>query len=221
MFPYPILFWLTGVLAIVWNGWTYISIAVGESYHPNASLGDLLRPLKEAVLFAPIVVLVFVFLLWIWRRPLPDKPYEIGLVLLIVAMILPWFPKIDSGYRQEYWLAQSLHEIPWQYSPFNGSKEPGGKYFLLRVALPDLLPEYETSEPTVIIGKAVDFNHGKGGAAPEKTCIKDGDNVQCEWRRGAFVYLVSGKYQAAPDDLTVFMGEVADLLDGFEVTKAD
>ncbi|MBG6204603.1 hypothetical protein IWQ48_005766 [Labrenzia sp. EL_13] len=199
----------------------YVSFAVGEVYHPNASLGDLLRPLKEAALFFPIIVIVFVFLLWLWRWPLSDKPYEIGLVLLIVAMILPWFPRIDSGFRQEYWLAQTPHEIPWQYSPFNGSKKPGGRSFLVRVALPDLLPEYETSEPTVIIGKAVDFNHGKGGAVPENTCIKDRDNARCEWRRGEFVYSASGSSKAIPPDLRSYMDSIANLLDGFEITEPE
>ncbi|MBG6197955.1 MFS superfamily sulfate permease-like transporter [Labrenzia sp. EL_159] len=107
----------------------YVSFAVGEVYHPNASLGDLLRPLKEAALFFPIIVIVFVFLLWQWRRPLSDKPYEIGLVLLIVAMILPWFPRIDSGFRQEYWLAQHRMKFPGSIHPSMEARSLGGGTF--------------------------------------------------------------------------------------------
>jgi hypothetical protein len=216
MWSFSVLFWFAAFVSAVWNGWMYMGFLVGRSYHPLASLGDLLRPFKEALLLLPIPIAALVFLLWLWRRPLKDRVYQFGLVLLVAASTLPWLPTVDSGYRQEYWLAETRYDIPWQFAPFAGSSVPGGKYFLVRVSVPDLEPRYETSDPTVVVGKAVDFHRVQGGAGPLEPCTIRSSRTECQWKRGDFVYLISGSSDLLPSDTSSPMDAIADLLDGFE-----
>ncbi|MBO6508497.1 MAG: hypothetical protein JJ979_08470 [Roseibium sp.] len=161
---YPMLFWLAAIVVIVWSGWTYINFAVVEFYHPFSSRGDLLWSFKKTALLLPALLAAGVFLLWLRQRPLKSRVYQYGIAFLAVATALPWFPKIDSEFRQEYWLAETRHDIPWQFAPFGGNPDPGGKSFLIRVSLPDLEPEYGTSDPTVIVGKSVVLDSFHGGA---------------------------------------------------------
>jgi hypothetical protein len=184
-----------------------------------AGRGDLLRLLREAAVVAPILIAISMFFLWVWRRPLAPRIYVAGMFLLAVVSFLPLLPKIDSGYRQVYWLGEARHQIPWQYGPYNGSPDPGGKYFLVKVSVPDLVPVYETQNSTIIVGKAVDFNYGDGEAAPENMCMTRSHKKKCEWRRGNFVFIASGNPELFSTDISGFMVSVADLLDGFEVPE--
>ncbi len=99
-----------------------------------------------------------------------------------------------------------------------GALSRGGKYFLVKVSVSDLVPRYETREKTVIIGKAVDFNHGKGGPARVEPCRRQFSSMSCEWQRGDSVYSASGNAELFPSAMLVFMLSVAELLDGFEVS---
>lgn len=212
------LFWIAVAASVAWGGSVFVGLGVGEFYHPMAALGDLFRPLRQAAIAVPILAAVAMFSLWLWRRPLAPRIYWIGLSVLLFAAVLPLLPKIDSGYRQVYWLEKEKHEIPWQYGPYNGSPDRGGKYFLVKVSVPDLVPRYETRGETIIIGKAVAFNHGEGGAPPEKLCTKNSSRLECQWQRGNFVFMASGDANLFPSDLTDLMVSAADLLDSFEVS---
>lgn len=184
-----------------------------------AMRGDLLYPLRQSAVAAPILVAIVIFSLWMWRRPLAPQIYLVGLSILAIAAFIPFLPTIDGGYRQVYWLGEERHEIPWQYDPYNGSIGRGGKYFLARVSVPDLVPRYEFEGETVTIGKSTDFDYGKGGAAPEKICVVNALHMKCEWRRGKFVYSASGSPEHFPLDAAGLMVSVADLLDSFEVSS--
>lgn len=215
------LFWLAAVLSIVWNAWTFINYSIRKTYHPMVAKGDMLWQVREAAFLAPIAIAVIMLVLWLWRRPLPDRPYVIGLVLLVLSTVLPLLPRIEGSHREAYWLAETQHEIPWYYGPYNGSSEPGGKLFWVSVSYPGLEPRYRTRERLITVGKAVDFNDGNGGDPPGEPCTTYQTYIKCEWRRGDFVYMVSTIPEDFPSDMPAFMGEVADLLDGFEVTKVD
>jgi len=218
MFRISILFWCGVAASITWGGSILVGLKVSEFYHPMAVYGDLFHLLRYGALFLPVLAAIGMLGLWFWRRPLSPRHHQGGLALLVIAACLPLLPRVDSGYHQSYWLGENRHEIPWQYSPYNGSPEPGGKYFLVEASVPDLAPRYETQEKTVIIGKAVGFNYGEGGPAREEPCRKRSSSMSCEWRRGDSVYSASGKAGLFPSDLPAFMVSVADLLDGFEVT---
>lgn len=215
------LFWLSALLSAIWNAWTFINYSIRKTFHPMAAKGDMLWQVKEVALLAPIPIAIIMFLFWLWRRPLTDRPYVTGLVLLVAATLLPWLPRIEGNYREVYWLAETQHEIPWYYAPYNGSSEPGGKLFWVSVSFPGLEPRYKTRDPLITVGKAVDFNNGKGGDAPQEPCTTYETYIKCEWRRGNFVYMVSTIPEHFPSDISAFMVEAANLLDGFEVTKAD
>lgn len=199
-----------------WGGDTYVSLKVSEFYHPMAARGDLFGPLRSGAIALPVLATVGMLGLWFRRRPLSPRHYQGGLIVLTIAACLPLLPKMDSGFHQHYWLGENRYEIPWQYSPYNGSPAPGGKYFLVKVSVPDLVPGYETREKTVIIGKAVDFNHGKGGPARVEPCRRRTSSLNCQWKRGDSVYYVYGDVELFPSDMPVFMVSVAELLDGFE-----
>jgi len=217
MFRFSILFWCAVVASLALGGHTYVWLKVSEFYHPMAVYGDLFHLLRYGALFLPVLAAIGMLGLWFWRRPLSSRHYQGGLAILVIAACLTLLPRVDSGYRQSYWLGENRHEIPWQYSPYNGSSEPGGKSFLVEVSVPDLAPRYETREKTVIIGKAVGFNKGEGGPAREEPCRRRSSSMSCEWRGSDRVYSVSGKAELFPSDLPAFMVSVADLLDGFEV----
>lgn len=84
--------------------------------------------------------------------------------------------------------------------------------------MPDLVPCYDTREKTILIGKAVDFNNGKGGPVREEPCRRDTSSLNCQWQRGDSVYTASGDAALSPRDVPVFLDRVADLLDSFEVS---
>lgn len=218
---YSILFWFAAFFSAIWNGWMFFNVSLSAAYHPMSAKGDMLRLVKETALLAPIPIAVSMFLFWLWRRPLADRFYVIGLVLLVLATVLPFLPRIEGTYRETYWLGDTRHEIPWTYAPYNGSNAPGGKLFWVSVSFPGLEPRYRTRDRLITIGKAVDFNDGNGGGAPAEPCTRYQTYIKCEWRRGDFVYMVSTIPEDFPSDLPAFMAEVADLLDGFDVSKAE
>lgn len=218
MFRFSILFWCGVAATITWGEFFLIVRSINATYHPMTLRGDLFDPLRYGVIVLPVLAALGMLGLWFWRRPLSSRHYQGGLAILVIAACLPLLPRVDSGYRQSYWLGENMHEIPWQYSPYNGSPELGGKYFLVEVSVPDLAPRYETREKTVIIGKAVGFNKGEGRFAREEPCRRRSSSMSCEWQRGGRVYSASGKAGLFPSDLPAFMVSVADLLDGFEVT---
>ena len=214
-----LLFWLGVGASVLWGGLAVIGLAVSEHYHPMAAHGDLLEPLRKGALIGPALTAVVMFSVWLQQRPLSNRAYLIGLSVLAAAALLPALPRLDSGYRQVYWLGDSRHEIPWQYRPYNGSPYRGGKSFLLRVSMPDLIPYYERTSDEIIIGKAVDFNFGDGGTAPTEMCAMIRERFTCEWQRGDFVFRASGRNELFPSDASGFMVSVADLLDSFEVPE--
>lgn len=217
MFRFSILFWCAVVASFAWGGSILVGLKVSEFYHPMAVRGDLFVPLRYGAIALPVLVAVGMLGFWLGPRRLSPRYYQGGLTVLAIAACFPFLPRVDSGYHQSYWLGENRHEIPWQYSPYNGSPEPGGKYFLVKVSVPDLVPRYETREKTVIIGKAVDFIHGKGGPARVEPCRRQFSSMSCEWQRGDNVYSASGNVELFPSDMPVFMVSVAELLDGFEV----
>ena len=83
-----------------------------------------------------------------------------GLFVIGIISLSPLLPSIDSGYRQAYFLGVEKYEIPWQYAPYSGDPERGGQYFLVKVSVADLAPQYETREKTITIGMSVGFDFG-------------------------------------------------------------
>jgi len=140
-----------------------------------------------------------------------------GIAVLVLISVVPILPRIDSGYKQVYFLNDLRHEIPWQYSPSGGSSNVGGRYFLARVSLPDMGQDYAALSQTISIGKAVDVNNGRGGDVADETCVTKRRTIRCEWRHGDFVYMASGDADKFPEDVTELMTSAANLLDGFEV----
>ncbi|MGR3623515.1 hypothetical protein [Pseudophaeobacter sp.] len=211
-------FWLVSFATFSYGLNVYMWLIVGAHYHPMATKGDLFLPLRYGALILPCALAIIFLCLWSWRGPLSPRLYLSGIVILGLAALLPSLPRVDSGYRQVYWLGETRYEIPWQYSPYNGSKERGGKYFLVKVSAPELAPRYETREKTIIIGKAVDSNSYKGGPSSEDPCRGSSHSMECKWQVGDRVYSASGDAGLFPSDIPAFMASVADLLDGFEVS---
>lgn len=218
MFRISILFWCAVVASFAWGGSVLVGLKVSEFYHPMAMRGDLFVPLRYGSIVLPVLAAVGMLGFWFGPRSLSPRHYQLGLIVLAVAAFLPFLPRVDSRFHQHYWLGETRYEIPWQYSPYNGSAEPGGKSFLVKLSVPDMVPRYETRAETLIIGKAVDFNYGKGGPAREEPCRWRSSSLSCEWQRGDSVYLASGDADLFPNDMPAFMASVADLLDGFEVS---
>jgi len=217
MFSWVNLFWCAFIASIAVCGSAFVGLWISDFYHPMEMRGDLLFPLRQWAVAVPIITAIVVYRLWLRPQPLGPRVYITGLSLLALTMLLPVLPNLDSGYRQTYWLDESKHEIPWQYGPYNGSLDRGGKFFLVKVSIPDLVPRYDTQDKTIIIGKAVGFNHGQGGSAPDEMCTTNYSNMECQWRHGEFVFRVSGAADLFPSDISELMVSVADLLDSFEV----
>ena len=194
-----------------------INVGVMGFYHPMAALGDARHFMREASVLIPAAVSIFVCALWLWRRPLPKAVYLTGLVPLVLAAALPLLPKVESGYEQSYWLGDLEYRIPWAYGPYNGRSQPGGSYFLIRVIGPNLKPIYRGSGDHLIVGKATDFDYGRGGAAPETVCASDGTRFRCEWRTGEDVYFFSTYTDNTPADPEALLQPIEDLMDGFAV----
>lgn len=219
--PWAVLYWCTVLAAFGWCGWVYILEGVSEFYHPMAARGDLLQPFRKWAILLPIVPALLPFILWRWRGWPGPGFYVAGLSMPVAAMLVSVVPSIDNGHHEVYWLNETKHEIPWQFSPYNGSSQPGGEFFLIQASPRDLSPRYGTGVDTIRIGKAIDFNYGKGGAPHPEPCQKDvlTGQMRCEWRREAFVYSASGTAALFPSDMAPLMDGIVELLDGFEAAQ--
>ncbi len=217
MFSLANLFWCVFIASIAVCASAFVGLSISDFYHPMEMRGDLLFPLRQWAVAVPFITGIVVYRLWLRPQPLAPRVYYVGLSLLALTILLPVLPNLDSGYRQTYWLDESKYEIPWQYGPYNGSLDRGGKFFLVKVSIPDLVPRYDTQDKTIIIGKAVGFNHGQGGPAPDEMCSTQYSRLECQWQRGAFVFMASGDLDMFPADVSELMVSVADLLDSFEV----
>ena len=205
-------------MSIAWCGMAFVDLALGEFYHPMAARGDLFRPLRQGAFPATILTAIAMFTLWLWLRPLAPRIYLIGLLIVAAIALLPLLPRIDSGYRQVYFLDKERYEIPWQYSPYNGSPDRGGQYFLIKVSVQDLAPRYAYQGDVIIIGKAVDYNYGKGGESPKELCTMGKYNFHCQWQRGNSVFIASGDADLFPSEVSDLMISASELLDSFEVS---
>ncbi|MFY2825242.1 hypothetical protein [Ruegeria sp. MALMAid1280] len=194
-----------------------IGYSVGSFYHPMPARGDLIFPIKASAVLVPTITAASIFLLWLMKRPLPRTMYFVGLLVLAVGCLLPLAPRLESGYKQTYWVMDQPHEIPWNYGPYNGQIERGGTYFLVKVSGPDWQPIYKSSGEEIIFGKASDFNFGEGGNAPTEICLPAEYRFRCQLKRGSFVYFASANVDLFPKDPLRFMSSAADLLDGFEI----
>jgi len=215
------LFWSVVSCTVGYFGWMFISVSVSRFYHPMSFHGHVgtawLGTFAVLALAAVITAVV-----WIWRGSHHDcrHRYLIG-ALAVAAIAGAHFTSlfVETGYRQTYWVADTRHEIPWQYSPYNGSREPGGLFFLVRVVPESFTPHYDAvGADTVILMKATDYDYGKSSEAPEEICQTDEhQNTRCAMRVGRFVYSISGKGEYMPTEVVQSLGRVQVLLDGFEV----
>ncbi|MES0811493.1 hypothetical protein ABLO27_18550 [Roseibium sp. SCPC15] len=219
MFPWAILFWCSAAASVIWAGIVFANIQISEIYHPMSVRGDLLHPLRLAAAFAPLIIAACLLTLRIRYCRLKPRIYSFGVSLLAIFAVLPLLPSVNNNYRQVYWLDDIKHEIPWQYAPHNGSSEPGGKYFLIKVSASNLVPAYETSIRTITIGKALGFNYGEGDAVPDEICSLKPYGQECQWRRGDFVYSARGDNDLFPSDISNFTNSVTDLLNELEASS--
>lgn len=215
------LFWSVVLCTVIFFGWMFISVSISRFYHPMSSLGHV-GTAWFGTFAALALATVITAVVWVWRGSRHDcrHRYLIGALAVaatVGAHIASLF--VETGYRQTYWVADTRHEIPWQYSPYNGSREPGGLFFLVRVAPEDFAPRYDTAGAhAVILMKATDYDYGKSSEAPEKICqTVEHQNMRCAMRRGRFVYSISGKEEHIQTDIVRSLGRAQILLDGFEV----
>lgn len=219
MFRWSVLFWIAVVAAIGWCVSVFFMSAVSESYFPMEAKGDLFQPLRMMMIVGVILTMIVMSVLEARRGPLAPLAYKIGLVILVLISLIPFLPRVDNGYEQTYFLNDQRHDVPWQYAPSSGKDVPGGRYFLARVALPDMGKNSHALSQTITIGKAIDVNNGRGGEIQNETCVTGKYNTKCEWQRGDFFYSASGDTDLFPSDVTEILTKAADLLDSFEVTS--
>ncbi|WP_139201410.1 hypothetical protein [Pseudovibrio axinellae] len=151
--------------------------------------------------------------------------YKTGLVVLLVAALVPVLPRIDYGSRQIYLHGGDLHQVPWVYRPYYGLADMGDDFFEVTASISDLSPIREWTpwpnnrEQRLILGKAVDYNRGGGGESPEQTCLREHSTVRCEWKSGPYTYYLRGDVDEMPDDLSELRVQAGRLLDSFSVVQ--
>ena len=207
-----ILFWIATAASILWSGAALlVHSVINGTYHPLAVKGDLLIPVAAAV---PVLTAIAITCLWARRQRLGPTPYAAALAALAVGAVLPFTGlRIDSGYRETFYLGDTRYEVPWQYDPATGTRAPGGTHFSIRATLPDLIPRYDTDASWITLTVATDYNFGKGGDAPEETSRLDRFHFECEWKRGDRVYRAFGDHDLRPDRIEPLFDPIADLLD--------
>ncbi len=182
-----------------------------------AALGDSLSFVRRNSVAIPILVALSIPILWFWWRPLNEWIYVVGVSALCIAAAIPLLPRIDSGYEQTYWLGTQRYSIPWQYAPRNGSKQPGGKFFIVEVRGPDLTPAYSGRGEKWTIKKAVVATGSNDGTLRIDNCDTSKRNSRCEWKRGLYVYSTSTAALHFDDNPEEMMQSVEKLLAGFQV----
>lgn len=102
MFRWSVVFWLALVPAFVWLGSVSINDGINEFYHPMSVKADLLFPIRSKAMLGIVLLAFVMFVMWMWRRPLSSRIYQVGIVALVLISLLPMLPKIDNGYKQTY-----------------------------------------------------------------------------------------------------------------------
>ncbi|MEM6945866.1 MAG: hypothetical protein AAF565_19145, partial [Pseudomonadota bacterium] len=205
------------IVATVYFLWFAVGYAVSSSYHPMASQGRLGYAYFPAFLLAAVASIVITIVLsWRQARPLRNRRLIIGTVCLLAIPVAQFGSlSIYTSYRQTYWLGEVRHDIPWRYSPYNGSTDPGGQYFLIKVDPENLVPRYSAEgKNTVILSKATGFDYGSSSEAPSEICRhRNTHSIDCSKRIGEFVYGLSGRMDPPPDDPHAFLNRAKTLFD--------
>ncbi|MEM9783148.1 MAG: hypothetical protein AAF899_11795 [Pseudomonadota bacterium] len=212
---YSSIFWLSSPISILWCGYAFIGLGIREFYHPMAASGDLLHPLRQWSMLVPLVTVAVIFVCWLLRRPLSVGVYVAGTCCIVDSALLPLLPRVDSGYKQVYWIGDQQYQIPWQYGPFNGQDEPGGSHFLVRVSPEGWAPRYVTDKKTIIVGIASDWSTWRNLSGSAEICSIEEYRFQCQWSNGRISYHASGHPDLTPINPEAFAIEVTELLDGF------
>lgn len=214
-----IVYWGAILGSIVYFGWMFIGIGVAFGYHPMSARAHVgfawfgLFPLLACAAIIAVGALT-------WRGTAFSRRRgrligTLALVAITGTHYLSLF--VETGYRQSYWLGEVRHDIPWRYSPYNGSSEPGGTYFLVMVTPDNFTPRYEArNADTISLIKATDFEFGTRQEAPPETCRTEYGEIRCSERRGRFVYGIAGKAEQLPPNPASLLVDVQSLLDSFE-----
>ena len=216
MYKYPLVFWTSVIIAVCWCGLIFVDSGISEFYHPMAARGDRLHWIRKYAVGIPILVSIAMLVIWVWKRPLAKLIYALGIVPLCLAIALTFLPRVDSEYTHEYWLGENPHRIPWAYNPSLGQSEPGGTYFVVKVRGFEFVPFYSGVGEKFDLGKAIDYNYGRGGNPPENGCDVGAYVFQCEWKSGDYVYNLSSDIDNILDDPQSLFQSVEELLDSFE-----
>jgi len=209
-------FWQRALLTFIWCGFISLEYTVFGFYHPMIALGDRLHVLRISSILIPILVSFIMYGLWLWHGILSDRAYKIGTYLFLFAAALPFLPRWDNSYEHSYWLGEQRHSIPWEYDPYIGDEQPGGRRFLVRVRDLELTPYHAGEGDDFLIWKAVDFDHGNGGSGPENPCNIAENLIQCEWKEGDYVYSFSYMTNNASKDPYTILPAIVELMDSFE-----
>ncbi|WP_108819878.1 hypothetical protein [Pseudovibrio sp. Alg231-02] len=220
MWKWPVFFWLAVISAVFWLAPVFVDHVVIEAYFPMQARGDKLFYPRQNAVFIPILAAVLLFAIWLWRRPFAPFIYKCGLLILALAALSPFLPRVETDFQQVYWIGKARYEIPWQYAPSRGSIRPGGDLFQVRVSFPDMTPLYESRQKTITIGRALYFQFSINALGPAKLCKPLFGKLQCQWLRGEVVYSATGDKDLFPDDPSSLMTPVENLLDSFQVSAS-
>ncbi|GLQ18105.1 hypothetical protein [Maritalea porphyrae] len=214
-----IVFWIVVLAAIAWCGMHSIEMMIYASYHPMYARGDLLYPLRVSSIPLLILTSIVVASLWLWRRPLQHLIYALGMFVAASISLTIVLPRVESGYKQIYYVGEERFEIPWQFSPYSGSPDLGGKDFRIIATIPELIPEYDTREKTVTIGISIKEFPERAETNSGSTCsLADSyGRISCRWPYGKYFLDVSGDQRLFAEDKSGLYPAISALFDSFRV----
>ena len=170
---------LLTILTFLTLGISLLQGAIGGFYHPNATEANY--GLKYLWIFELTLFVNWLFAVYVAIRDKTDsKLKKLSMtfaVFLFVVLTFFVLYAVPRSYHAEYYIGQEKYSIPWQYNPINGSKAPGGKYFVIHVSYPDLRGQYENPDNRyeLTLAKYTIGEKEKVGVSLDDLCLSENE----------------------------------------------
>ncbi|MGI3169376.1 hypothetical protein ACRARG_09505 [Pseudooceanicola sp. C21-150M6] len=216
---WDVLYWIAVTLVVVYLAIAYANIEISRAYHPMAVMGAVGG---RWFLIFPVLALIAVLRTSYMVRKHPARRVRariagcaaVGLTVLCQIGT----NSLNTGYRHSVWIEDSRYEIPWEYAPGGTTSPDADGWFVVEVAPDGLTPKHRSGRAeTISLTKAATHFEAPSGGLQDGCDVSEFDTTACLLVRDPFIYKITGRTGALPDNPEQLFVGVVELLDGFAV----